>query len=51
MIEVFADVKAKVEDPTLKWIEGWPGQGSQPHQEAAIGKAAELVRNISAVPA
>jgi hypothetical protein len=45
---VFAGTKTSFQDPALKWIEGWPGQDLQPHQADVIGKAATVMKNISA---
>ena len=47
-LEVFAGTKTSFQDPALKWIEGWPGQDLQPHQADVIGKAATIMKNISA---
>jgi hypothetical protein len=37
-----------LQDPALKWIEGLPGQDLQPHQADVIGKAATVMKNMSA---
>jgi acetoin utilization deacetylase AcuC-like enzyme len=48
ILETLADVKTSYEDPGLGWISGWPYQELQPHQAAAIERAAALVPHVSA---
>ncbi|HKA49099.1 MAG TPA: class II histone deacetylase [Candidatus Dormibacteraeota bacterium] len=50
VMESLASVRTGVEDPLLGLLSGMGGQGIQPHQEAAVIQAAELVEGLLSVP-
>ncbi len=46
VIEVMAGHRTAVEDPLAGWVAGIGGQDLQPHQDAALARAAQLVGSI-----
>jgi len=47
VLEELSGVKTHVEDPWAARMSSWPGQALQPHQQAAISAAAQLVKSIT----
>ena len=46
VLEELSGVRTNVIDPWAERMGLWPGQALQPHQEAAIGRASELLQRI-----
>jgi acetoin utilization deacetylase AcuC-like enzyme len=46
VLEELSSIPAHIADPWTTMIAGWGGQDLQPHQSAAIDRAAALVSNI-----
>jgi hypothetical protein len=48
IVEELSGISSGVEDPFLAIVEGWAGQELQPHQDAAIARAAAGVGRVAA---